>query len=284
MDLENIQRQLDKMMYEQNHKGIQAFEGYSPFEMHHILHFTFESNSPIQLLKPIDSDFDKIPILSLIKYLLELISKKGQIKLTVKGFLPTKVVSELYEQGFIKEKFIESGIIKLYKETDSLSINLTRILIEISRLVKKQHGKLSLTKSGEKIMTDNYQLLRLVLLTFATRFNWAFYDGHGDNQIGQLGYGFSLILLSKYGDKKRLDSFYAQKYFTAFPKLLESSKPSYDENSFRQCYSIRTFDRFLRYFGVIEIEEEAKNLFSPKHIIKTELFDKLFKCAPHKND
>jgi len=283
MDLKDIQKHIDQAMNEQNNRSILEFEGYSPFEMHQILHFTFGKDSPIQLQKLTDSDYKKIPILNQIKYLTNLIEKNGEIKLTNKGFLPTKIVSDLYQQRFLKDELIEKGISKLYKETDSMTVNLPRILIELAGLVKKRNGKLSLTKSSQKILGDNEELLRQIFLTFTNKFNWAYYDGYGENQIGQLGYGFSLILLSKYGQIKRMDSFYAEKYFMAYPKLLDSLEPSYGtlERYSTMCYSIRSFERFLDYFGLITIEEEKKGFDSIKYITKTDLYDRLIKCTPH---
>lgn len=284
MDLEDIKKHIDKVMHEQNNRKIVDFEGYSPFEMHQIINFIFEPNSPIQLQKLSDIDYQKIPMLNQIKYLTDVIKKSGEIKLTNKGFLPTKIVSDLYEQGFIKDDHIESGISKLYKESDSMSINLTRILMELAGLTKKRNGKLSLTKSSEKVLSNDYELLRLIFLTFAIKFNWAFYDGYGDNKIGQLGCGFSLILLSKYGYGKQLDSFYAEKYFNAYPQLLESMESFYDtlKNQSERCYSIRTFDRFLNYFGLIILNEDGKGFDSKKYVIKSDLLDKLIKCIPSK--
>jgi hypothetical protein len=283
MDLKDIQKQINQAMNELNNRPIPEFEGYSPFEMHQILHFTFAIDSPLKLQKLSDTDYTKIPILNQIKYLTDLMDKNGEIKLTKKGFLPTKIVSDLYSQKFLKDEPIEKGISKLYKETDSMTINLTRILIELSGLIKKRNGKLSLTKSSQKILGDNEKLLRQIFLTFTNKFNWAYYDGYGENQIGQLGYGFSLILLSKYGQEKRLDSFYAERYFKAFPRLLDSVEPNYGtlERYSTNCYSIRTFDRFLDYFGLINIEEERKGLDSIKFISKTDIYDKLIKCTPH---
>jgi hypothetical protein len=253
--------------------------------MHKILHFTFAIDSPLELQKLSDTDYKNIPILNQIKYLTDLIDKNGDIKLTNKGFLPTKIVSDLYDQGFLKDEHIDNGISKLYKETDSMTINITRILIELAGLTKKRNGKLSLTKSAQKLLGDNEALLRQLFLTFTNKFNWAYYDGYGENHIGQFGYGFSLILLSKYGQTKRLDSFYAEKYFKAYPKLLDSLEPTYGtlENYASRCYSIRFFDRFLEYFGLIRIEEDKKGLDSIKIITKTELFDKLIKVQPHNN-
>ena len=132
-------------------------------------------------------------------------------------------------------------------------------------------------------MSDDFLLLKLIFINCGSKFNWAYYDRYGNNQIGQLGYGFSLILLSKYGQERRLDRFYADKYFKAFPKLIEDSINAdfgIFENQIADCYSLRTFDRFLDYFGLIKIELSSHNWDADKFVTKTDLFDKMIKCKP----
>ncbi|MFC2126732.1 hypothetical protein ACFLU5_18250, partial [Bacteroidota bacterium] len=187
--IEDLNRHIEKIINEQNNRGLPEFEGYSPDEMQFIIYDTFRENSPIKLQKLTDSEYQTIPILTQIKYLADLIAKEGELVLTNKGFLPTKIVTDIYSQGFLKDELIELGISKLYKETDSMTINLTRIIIEISGLAKKRKNKLSLTKTGEKTLTDNFELCQLILKTFSSKFNWAYYDGYGENNIGQLGHG-----------------------------------------------------------------------------------------------
>lgn len=283
MNLDDIQRELDKQMHEQNNRPIPEFEGYSPNEMHQIIHFTFGRDCPIQLHSMSDSDFQKIPIFNQIKYLLDLIEKSGEMQLTKQGFLPIKVVSELYAQGFLKDELIEKGFVKLYKEMNSMSLNLTRILVELSGLVKKRKGKFSLTKVGAKTIKSKPELLKTIIETFSQKFNWGFYDNYENSNVGQMGLGFSLILLSKYGKERRLDSFYAEKYFKAFPNLINSNVQlsNYGYDSPINCYSIRLFDRFLQYFGIITIEQEGGYFSrSPKYITKTDVFDMLIKVKP----
>ncbi len=282
-DIEEIQKYFNKKMQDRNNQGLPDFEGYSPMEMQFILYNTFEANSPIQLMNVNDSDYERIPILNQVKYLLRIIEEQEELKLTNKGFLPTKIVSELYKQGFIRDELIESGISKLYKETDCKTINLTRILIEISGIVKKRYNKLSLTKTGKSIINNDFKLLLLIFKTFGTKFNWAYYDGYGQNNIGQLGFGFTLMLLSKYGTEKRIDKFYSDKYFMAFPQLIDEiseSRFGTKPEKAGRCYSIRIFDRFLDYFGLIKIEKESI-WDADKFITKTELFDRIIKVRPH---
>ncbi len=283
---EDIQQFLDHIMQERNLHGLPDFEGYSPLEMRYILYDTFGKFSPLRLQKLSDRDYKNIPLLNQIKYLAALVSKNGEITLTSRGYLPPKIVVDIYTQGFIKDKFIELGISKLYRESDLVAVNLTHILAKLTGIIKTRHGKISLTKRGEKTISDDYKLLKLLLETFGFRFNWAYYDGYENEDIGQLGFGFSMILLSKYGQNRHLDTFYAEKYFKAFPQFLhESKKPKFGTNksNTEHCYSIRTFDRFLNYFGLIKIENNRESPFE-KYITKTELYDKLIKCQPHKKD
>ncbi len=285
MDLNDIQNQLNKIMNEHNSQTIPEFEGYSRAEMHHILHYTFESKGLINLQILSDSDYKKIPMLNQMKYFLNLMLENGDIKLTAKGFLPTKIVKDIYAQEYLEEVFIKSGMSQLYKESDSMTVNLTRLLAQLMGLTKKRNGKLSLTKKGETIVKDDGKLLELIFKTITGKFNWAYYDGYGENQIGQLGFGFSILLLNKYGGTKRHDVFYAEKYLKAFPDLLQQDFPNkYTTQKINasKCYSVRTFDRFLAYFGLIKIEKADTSWNADKYIVKTELFDKLVKIqAPN---
>jgi len=281
-ELEEINNYLRQIQDQYNNMGISDFEGYSPHEMRYVLYDPLGANSPVQLLKLSDTDYKKVPILNQIKYLLQLVGEHGELKLTAKGFLPTKIVADIYRQKFIKDEIIESGLGKLYKETDSKTINLTRILAELSGLVKKRKNKLSLTKKAKAELNDNDKLLKNVILTFATKFNWAYYDGYGQNEVGRLGFAFSLILLAKYGATKRNVSFYAEKYLKAFPELLRYiNLLGYEDPKipFYRAYALRTFYRFLDYFGVIEPDTNDSWHYE-KFVRKTELFDKLIYVRP----
>ena len=272
---------IDKIINDRNSRGIPDFEGYSPDEMEFILYDLFGEKSPIQLNKLAEPDYKKIPILNQIKFLAGQIDKHGELKLTQRGYLPPQIVLEVYSQRFIKEDFIDRGISKLCKESDSMTIQLTKILLELCGITKKRYQKLSLTRKGEKLLTDDHILLKHIITVFGLKFNWGYFGRYENDSIGRAGFGFSLVLLGKYGKTKQLDTFYAGKYFKAFPLLIDRSIKPYrgtPESYAARCYSLRTFDRFLDYFGLINIEQEKRN--SDKYITKTQLFDKLIKCMP----
>ncbi len=278
MKFEEVQKIIDEIMLKQNSTINRDFDGYSPMEMHQILNFPFSDTCPIKMRKLSNEAYEQIPIFNLTKYLISQIVKVGELKLTKTGALPTKIVAELYNQGFYKEKYIEKGLVKLYKEADSFSVSLTRILLEISGIAKKRNGKLSLTKKGEKLTTDNYQLFVALYEAYTLKFNWGYYDNYDSKNIGRLGSAFSLILLLKYGNEKRIEDFYAEKYINAFPLLLDEVTERYrtTKEMAWHCYSYRSIEQFMHIFGLIHLEDNGKFFDKVNFITKTDIVDELF--------
>ena len=275
------QKDFDSTFILMNNSPIDDFEGFSSADMHYLVYETFSPDSPFQIKKNIpDNILDQIPFLLQIEFLLHRINDLGELKLTAKGFLPTTLVKEIYDLGLIKDYAIEHGITKLYAETSSQPINLTRLITELAGFTKKRYNKLTLTKTWrDKLLKKNRQDIFIqTFSTFAQKFNWGYFDLYSSQATGTVGFAFSLFLLSKYGENERQDSFYSEKYLKAFPSLIDLFKDDKwvtDINrSFNSCYSIRTFDRFLDYFNLIKIRSEGRQyLDSKKFIKKSPLFD-----------
>lgn len=247
---------------EYNNTPVKDFENLTPKEMYLLLYNDF--NDTVIRINEYNKPIDKIPIIKQIKYLINKIREKKEIQLTPAGYLPPKLVIELYEQRILTDYDIEIGIIKLKKEIDSESIVTTRTYCEIPGLIKKRQNKLTLTKKCIEII-EKPELLKKIIIDIGKHYNWAFFDGYPKDEIGRSGYQYSFYLIKKFGDKEREDKFYGEKYFKAFPDLIN--------NKYEDCinsYSLRTFDRFMKYFGFVKIREE--NL-EKKYIKKTELFD-----------
>lgn len=247
-----------------------------PTEMQFILYNTFDSKSPVQILKANHNTYKNVPIFNQVKFLYNIINEQKELKLTNKGFLPTKIVAELYGKGYLKDYFIENGISKLYKESDVPTINLAKILVELSTLVKKRNNKLSLTKKGIELIDNDNLLFQNLFETFTKKFNWSYLDGFSNEKIGQSGFGFTLILLDKFGKEYRNPEFYAEKYLKAFDFKSNNSELEFVDNP-KTTYEIRTFERFLDYFGFTEYDNDKKN---PK-VKKTKIFNELLKIRTH---
>jgi hypothetical protein len=282
--LEELQKQLDKDTHERNNRPIPECEGYSPHELNFILYRPFDEQCPVQLKKMPKEYYKKIPILSQVKYLMNLLHEQGELKLTKLGALPVKVVKALYEQRFILDWIVEEGWQKMYKEADSIVTAIPRPLMEISGLAKKCHNKLSLTKTGINLLNNNHELLLLLWKTFALKINWGYFDGYGDLKAGQFGFSFTVILLAKYGQTIRPVSFYADRFMNAFPLLAqEIETPPYGtkQDHVSRCYSHRSFAIFFNFFGLIKLEGES-SVGSTNLVSKTELFDEMILCRPHR--
>jgi len=280
MDLEK----LSKILTEQyNNQKLDDFLGFTPNQMYQIIHFPFSLDCPIKMY--IDFELKNLkssPIFNLSYSLLDNINEFGKIKLTTKGNLPGKLIKSIYDEGFFPDRMIERGIIKLRMEADWLILHTIHIVLKLSGLIKKTHGKLSLTKKGEKYLSEGYesQLFLCLLETYSMKFNWGYNDAYRIENIGQIGFLYLLSLINKFGSDFKDLTFYSNLYFKAFPTFLEKDKI---ENSFSSNYPenalyIRFFERFAFWFGFIKYQTIPDLPFKGEYvkIQKTELLESLF--------
>ncbi len=284
MNEEELRKEIAKAIEAQNNRGIPEFKGYSPKEFESLLYDPFGPESPIKLNRLSEEDCERVPVLNQIVWLMDLLKSEKGIKLTSKGNLPVKVVAEVYARG-PGDDGIERGISKLYKETDSDSVHFVRIILEVTGLTRKRKGVLYLTKEGEKLHSDRNALLQRIFSGHTQKFNWAYFDYSDDDGIGQRGFGFSLILLSLYGDMRRSAGFYAEEYFKAFPMLLENLMPRYGTKAEQgaHVWTFRTVKRFLHWYGLVRVEDEVKNYERLFYITATDLFNRFITCTPPKS-
>jgi hypothetical protein len=268
----NNLKDFQKYINEYNDKGIDEFDGLSPKEMY-MLFYSENYNDTIIKLNPNQKPIDDIPLVKQIRFLMKKIDEEKGLKLTKAGYIPPKIIKDMYNQKYIQDKMIELKLTKLTKESDSETIILIRFLCELAGLVRKKQKVLYITKRGKEVINTN-NLFPLLLTTFGRKFNWAYFDMYKNESIGREGYNYSIYLVNKYGDIEREDTFYAEKYFLAFPDLKTERSYNGSYDSSYHCYSIRTFDRFLYYFGFISINEKG---LMTKYVQKTELSNKYIK-------
>ena len=276
---EELKKQQDKM----NQTPLEDFDNLSPEDMFNIVYNTFEKECPIQYKSSIDEAiFDDIPFLNLTEYYLNLILQSKEIKLTQKGNLPTKIVHELYDKGFIKENLIEEGFQKLYKEEDSMTIQNVKIISELAGFTKKRNNKLSLTEKGKKYIDTQKRrdLFQHIFEIYAVKFNLGYHDGYSDEVEVQKSLGFTIYLLLKYGMEERDSGFFSGKIIKAYPHILAVFSDSHyvsGEESFQNCYNHRIMKSFLNWFNLIEIKGEnvPGKLFN-NYKIKGKLIQNIF--------
>ena len=265
---DEINSKMQQFMTQCNNVGRDEFEGYSPVEMSDILYCTFSTGNIVQLKECSSDVYNESPLFRQIKYVISVLQRDGKIKLTTKGALPSKLVKELYPLGAL-DYWVETGLTKVYKEADTISTQLTHLIMKQMKIVKETHGVMTIVKGRTKMLEDDHALMKSMLYVMTNLFNFAYFDLMEEN-LGVVGIGYSIVLLHKYGDKKRDATFYSTKYFKAL-------FPGEDDH---YVYWIRVFDRCLRQLGLIAYKE--RRFCESPDIQKTDLFDKLITVAAPK--
>jgi hypothetical protein len=267
-----------------NSAPLDDFCGLSPTEMHHLLYSAYGDKSLLRLRDDIDdSTLDDIPFFRLTEEFLKIVSREKSIKLTPLGALSRKVLLELYDHKFITEEIIEAGVSKLSREQDSIAITSVHLNSLVSGVVRKANGRLSLTKKWQQLLEPEQRvnLFRETFSSYTDKFNWSSNDGYPPSPVGQLGWGFTVYLLDKFGQSDRTIEFYAEKYLKAFPKLLEffPARPyGTPVKDFVNCYRVRTFERFLEWFGFAKVGHlQGIRGNKSESVKRTDLFNMVFK-------
>ena len=283
--MEELNQWIAEFMETYNRRTLTEFEGYSPEQMASIINDLWKEDSLVKFKQLDARDFEQIPLLRQMKCLTDILKRDGKIKLTATGALPVKLLPEIYKQG-VPCEYIEKSGCKIRLEAECLTVELTHILAKLTKVVKEQKGVMTLSKNGEKLINDNQALLELMIKKFTTDFNFAYFDRCESDNTARIGNVFSLVLVSKYGAKKRSYRFYAEKYLIAFPMLLEDFMPYMvpAEDWAASCYERRTFDVYLANFGLIEREKTGNMRDHNDDVLikKSPLFDKLFQITPPK--
>ncbi|MCU0359756.1 MAG: hypothetical protein MUF75_03400 [Bacteroidia bacterium] len=258
---------LESMRLLINNAHIEDFEGLSSSEMHYLLYSTFDPESPLKINTHLpDEILSQIPFFRLTEVFLKIIQRDQYIKLTQLGALPKKVLVELYDQRLILDRGIETGITKLTREIDCLSLSALHYNTVFAGLARKSNGKLYLTRLAQDAMSKQNRnaLFIKTLCAYTEKLAWSNFDGYPPLPVGNLGWGFTVILLLKYGSESHQLSYYAEKYIRAFPNLLRDfpqRQYSTPKEDLIRCYCLRSFERFMEWWGFVNIEPKDHFLF-----------------------
>jgi hypothetical protein len=243
-----------------NNKPEEDFCGLTLNEMRRLIYEPYTPESPLKINPAIpDQVLDQLPFSRLTEEFLKLILRDGFIKLTPLGALPKKVLVELYGHRLILEDGVEHGIHKLHKEMDSTALTTVHINTALAGLVRKANGKLLFTREATKLLADGNRntLFSKTLVAYTEKLFWGHLDGYPDLPVGNLGWGFTIFMLLREGAEPREEQYYGSRYLKAFPEFLRTypnREFSVPERDLIRCYSLRTFDRCLEWWGFVTVD------------------------------
>ncbi|MHA4894372.1 hypothetical protein ACXZ1K_06435 [Pedobacter sp. PWIIR3] len=283
LSMEELNALMTEYQRKINSSPLADFDGLSPEDMEALLHSPFAPGSVLQFSKEMDYYVDQVPIFKLSELLINEIRNAGILKLTTKSNLPVRVCEMLYNQELIKWEYMEFN--KKIREDEVPYLWPLKQYLLGEGIVKKRNNAMSLTKHGEKLMEGPKAVRFVTLLTYFTdRFYWGnFYGLEDGGKYGNLGWAYSLVLLSKYGSRSNTAVFYSFKLIRAFEKGLwnahQKDMTTKACDSHHSAYTVRFFECFANWFGLIKIERTRDYKIPLSHqvkITKSSLFDHLF--------
>ena len=202
-----------------------------------------------------------VPLLRGITFLLNSTDEKG-LKLTSKGFLPTKVVKGIVEIAHTEADKRFLSVQSRYYEEENLSANMARVVAESLKIIRVQKGKLLLTKKAQEFLSLTSPKQYIVLLNIMLGINIGYFDRH---QEALCVHNSSLILLQLLRDKTRdfrTVAVYAALLLDSYPMLEdgidELEMLDYGEKDrldiFISIAETRLFERLLLPLGLINMK------------------------------
>jgi len=220
-----------------------------------------------------------VPLLRGVNLLLQSIDTKG-LKLTQKGFLPTKIVKSIVEVAMTEADKRYLSLQTRFYEEENLSANMARVVATALKLIKVQKGKLLLTKKADEFLKLTPQEQYIVLLNIMLGINIGYFDRH---QEALCVHNSSVIMLQLLRDKEK--SFRSVEVYTA---LLLDSYPMIEDDIealelydygekdqldiFMSIAEIRLFERLFLPLGLVEMQVAKypqENKFAKSELLET---------------
>ncbi len=221
------------------------------------------------------------PLLRSVTTLLESIDEKKGVKLTARGFLPTKLVQAIVEVGVTESEKRFASMNKRFYEEEHLSAGMARVVSEVLEFVKLEKNKLLLTKKAQEFLSLSIHQRYIVLLNIMFGLNIGYFDRY---QEAECVHSSSVIMLQFLRDRSkeyREVEVYVAMLLELYPFLEEnierlelelSSSDTFD--IFVKISQTRLFERVYLPLGLVDMKigssYEEKDLFA-----KTQLLDTL---------
>ncbi len=257
LTLEDLNEELNRVTFNQNNMAKAPFLGLSPADMHNILYTPFRPDNEIFTIK-IDSnkDLDNVPLVQHALFLLEKIHEKKQLKATQKGNFPRSLVLEVYSEFFSNSRFS----FKPNKEDDLPELTRLKHLLDMAGLLKKRSNKFSVTKKGEKILSQNDKrsLFSLILDPLFNKWNWGYTDAYSELMLIQSSAIFNIYLLHKKAQDWIHSDELGKLYLEAFPALVNEARGYFGpEKEIIDCFETRFLNRFCLPLGLLDLKDAS---------------------------
>jgi hypothetical protein len=138
---------------QRNRRPLKIFHGLSPEQMHRMLNLPFASPELVRSPKVLDTN-PAAPILTLFELLTNAIGEQG-LKPTAKGNLPRNFCREAALVYWGEQQYQEKARFRgINREDDFADLHVTRLVAELSGLMRKYKGRLILSRDCRRLLAD----------------------------------------------------------------------------------------------------------------------------------
>ena len=138
---------------------------------------------------------------------------EADIKISKAGYMPPKIVEEMYRLG-ASDWWIDEHV-KRITEPKCETVQAARIVLKLAGLIKERKGVMSLTAEGRKQLPQVEKVAHSVLDAILNKFNKGYFDIFKDSQCGNAGVAYAVWLVHHFGDQWHDFDFYTQKPLTS---------------------------------------------------------------------
>ncbi len=237
-----------------------------------MLNFPFASPGLVRFPEVLDG-IPAAPILTLFKLLTDAIGEQG-LKPTAKGNLPRNFCREAALAYWGEQRYQKNTRYRgINREEDFDDLHVTRLVAELSGLIRKYKGRFILSRDCRRLLAENglAAVYPRLFRAYVEQFNWAYRDGYPELRFMQSTFLFTLYLLTHYGEAWRPQVFYEDAFLGAFPRLLDEVPPSQvisPDETVRRGYTWRSLVHFAGFLGLATVEPVSDELLCHEHRVK----------------
>jgi len=285
--VEKLLQEIEKVLHVEMDTPVEDFCGITPYKMMRLLYYPFESPDVVTFITNIPPPLDA-PFVRLFILLLNGIHEAGGLKATAKGYLPRDFCREIEKRYYSEEgwKLLGRERFPLLKEVEFLHLHKVRVLASMAGYIGNYKKRFVLRERGKKVVKNGFTMEDYFHLfkTYVWKYNWAYYDFYEEVELVQTSFLFTLYLLQIFGHVYRPKRFYAEKFLTAFPEVLEQFQEDAEwglepENQIKDIYIRRAINEFALGWGFAESPERADIPFTFIHdtVRKKDFLDRFIK-------
>jgi len=278
-DIDEANEMLNEVLQKHNSRPRPEFGGLSPEQLLTLVHGEWGGpESPVRLNEAIPfSRLQEAPFFLKARILLQAVADADGVKATAAGNLNRKFVLMMLDaMGPPHWSFeIARGSFKAAKEQDFSFLHITRVVLELARLIRRTKGVFRVTKKGRSLLSEAAagKLYALLFKTHFRKLNLAYLDWLPETPSLQYTVAFSLLMVARHAATWQAPEALLGKLFlpVVAAEVVESGPPE----SLLGLAEERIL-RPLKEFGLLEFrprKDQGDSFIQLIDARKTDLFD-----------